>query len=58
MDDSTLRPMVEVRPEYIQACFEEIARHYESREHFYESALKLDADKIARLRERYLEDSN
>lgn len=49
-----LRPMLEVRPEYIRACFEEIKRRYESREHFYTSALRLDSSTVARLRDRYL----
>jgi len=51
-----LRPMLEVRPEYIRACFEEIRRRYKSKEHFYESALNLDSVKIARLRGLYLEE--
>lgn len=49
-----LRPMLEVRPEYIRACFEEIKRRYESKEHFYESALSLDASRVAHLKDRYL----
>jgi protein-tyrosine phosphatase len=49
-----LRPMLEVRPEYIRACFDEIRKRYQSREHFYEAALSLDKDSIARLKERYL----
>ncbi len=49
-----LRPMLEVRPEYIRACFEEIRRRYESKEHFFESALNLDEAKLAQLKERYL----
>lgn len=49
-----LRPMMEVRPEYIRACFEEIRRRYANREHFYEQALQLGPEAVARLRERYL----
>jgi protein-tyrosine phosphatase len=49
-----LRPMIEVRPEYILACFEEIRLRYDSMQHFYESALGLDEKKIERLRENYL----
>lgn len=52
--EDVLRPLLEVRPEYIGACFEEIRKRYESREHFFESALDLDPAKIAKLRERYL----
>lgn len=52
--EHVLRPMMEVRPEYIRACFEEIRKHFESREHFYESALQLDPQAVARLKERYL----
>lgn len=52
--ESVLRPMMELRPEYIRACFEEIRRHFQSREHFYASALDLDEDKIARLKDRLL----
>ncbi len=49
-----LRPMLEVRPEYIRACFEEIRKRYESKEHFYETALSLDTAKVTRLKDRYL----
>jgi protein-tyrosine phosphatase len=49
-----LRPLMEVRPEYLAACFEEIKKRYQSKEHFYETALDLDAAKVALLRERYL----
>jgi protein-tyrosine phosphatase len=49
-----LRPMLEVRPEYILACFEEIRLRYDSKQHFYQSALGLDEAKVARLRENYL----
>lgn len=55
VSDEVLRPMFELRPEYIRACFEEIRRRYDSKEHFYESALKLDAASIRRLKEKYLE---
>lgn len=54
VSEEVLRPLLEVRPEYIKACFDEIRRHYASREHFYESALKLDPESIRRLQERYL----
>lgn len=54
VSEEVLRPMLEVRPEYIRACFEEIRRRYESREHFYESALQLDETRIAHLKNRYL----
>ena len=49
-----LKPLLEVRPEYIAACFEEIRKRYESKEHFFETALDLDEEKLAILRERYL----
>jgi protein-tyrosine phosphatase len=52
--DDILRPMLEVRPEYIRACFEEIRKRYQSKEHFFETALSLDEKKIEQLRERYL----
>lgn len=55
ISEEVLRPMLEVRPEYIRACFEEIKKRYESREHFYESALNLDSDKLAQLKDRYLD---
>ena len=54
VSEDVLRPLLEVRPEYIKACFDEICRHYASREHFYESALQLDSESVRRLRERYL----
>jgi protein-tyrosine phosphatase len=52
--EDVLRPLMEVRPEYIAACFEEIRKRYESKEHFFESALNLDEEKLSILRERYL----
>ncbi len=52
--EEVLRSLMEVRPEYLLACFEEIRNRYRSKEHFYESALDLDPAKIALLRERYL----
>ncbi len=55
VSEAVLRPLLEVRPEYIRACFEEIGRRYRSREHFYETALALDPEKIQALRDRYLE---
>ncbi|MDJ0879115.1 MAG: tyrosine-protein phosphatase [Halieaceae bacterium] len=51
-----LEPLLQVRPEYIAACFEEIRKRYDSKEHFFETALNLDEDKLAILRERYLHD--
>jgi protein-tyrosine phosphatase len=57
LSEKTLRPMVEVRPEYIRACFEEIRKHYESKDHFYQTALNLDSQEIASLKRRYLDDA-
>ena len=54
VSEEVLRPMLEVRPEYIRACFEEIRRRYNSKEHFYESALRLDNVKVRQLKDRYL----
>jgi protein-tyrosine phosphatase len=51
--EEVLRPLLEVRPEYIAACFEEIKKRYKSKQHFFETALKLDEDKVSLLRERY-----
>jgi protein-tyrosine phosphatase len=53
--DSALHPLVEIRPEYIKACFEEIAQRYESKQHFYEEALGLDETMVGRLKAIYLE---
>jgi protein-tyrosine phosphatase len=53
--DSALHPLVEIRPEYIKACFEEIERRYESKGHFYQAALGLDETMIERLKAIYLE---
>jgi protein-tyrosine phosphatase len=53
--EHVLRPMLEVRPEYIKACFQEIRQRYQSRQHFYETALKLDASALDSLKDRYLE---
>jgi protein-tyrosine phosphatase len=52
--EKVLRPLLEVKPEYIKACFEEIRKRYESREHFFETALSLDERKIEQLKDRYL----
>ena len=54
LPEEVLRPLLEVRPEYIAACFEEIRQRYDSKEHFFETALELDEEKLALLRERYL----
>ncbi len=51
-----LEPLLQVRPEYIAACFEEIRKRYDSKEHFFETALNLDEEKLETLRERYLHD--
>jgi protein-tyrosine phosphatase len=53
--ESVLRPLIEVRPEYLHACFEEIEKIYQSRENFYASALGLDHDKLELLRDHYVE---
>lgn len=55
VSEEVLRPMLEVRPEYIRACFEEIRKRYKSREHFFETALRLDEAKVADLKQRYLD---
>jgi protein-tyrosine phosphatase len=52
--EEVLRPMIEVRPEYIRACFEEIRKRYESKDHFFETALDLDEAKLEELKDRYL----
>ena len=57
VSEEVLRPLLEVRPEYLAACFEEIRKAYESKEHFFETALDLDEAKVALLRERYLSGS-
>jgi protein-tyrosine phosphatase len=54
VSEEVLRPLMEVRPEYIRACFEEIRKHYQSKDHFYEAALDLDEDRISKLKDRYL----
>ena len=54
VSSEVLRPMLEVRPEYIRACFEEIRKRYESKGHFFEKALNLDEAKILQLKDRYL----
>ena len=53
--EHVLRPMLEVRPEYIRACFEEIRQRYQSKQHFYETALRLDDAKLDELKGRLLE---
>ena len=53
--ETVLRPLLEVRPEYIAACFEEIRKRYRSKQHFFETALDLNEAKLAQLRERFLD---
>lgn len=55
VSEEVLRPLLEVRPEYIAACLEEIKKRYESKQHFFETALNLDDTTVSRLRDRYLE---
>ena len=55
ISEEVLRPMIEVRPEYIRACFEEIRQRYKSKEHFYESALSLDKQQVENLKDRFLD---
>jgi protein-tyrosine phosphatase len=55
VSEEVLRPMLEVRPEYIRACFEEIRKRYNSKEHFFETALDLDNVKVEELKSRYLD---
>jgi len=52
--EEVLRPLLEVRPEYLGACFEEIRKRFKSKEHFFETALDLDEAKLEILRKRYL----
>jgi protein-tyrosine phosphatase len=54
LSEEVLRPLLEVRPEYLAACFEEIRKRYQSKEHFFETALELDEARLELLRERYL----
>jgi protein-tyrosine phosphatase len=53
VSEEVLRPLLEVRPEYLAACFEEIRKRYKSKQHFFETALKLDDSKVSLLRDRY-----
>ena len=55
VSEDVLRPLLEVRPEYLLSCFEEIEKRYDSKQHFFEVALDLDEAKLALLRERYLD---
>lgn len=55
VSEEVLRPLLELRPEYLMACFDEIRTQYDSREHFHSSALGLDEDKIATLKKRLLQ---
>ncbi len=52
--EHVLRPLLEVRPEYIRACFAEIRKRHPSKQHFYETALNLDDKMLAVLKDRYL----
>jgi len=54
VSENVLRPLIEVRPEYIRACFDEIRNRYDSKQHFYESVLNLDEEKLLALKDRYL----
>lgn len=52
--EKIMRPLLEVHPDYIKACFHEIDQRYDSRQDFYQTALGLDEEKIEILRGRYL----
>lgn len=52
--EAIMRPLLEVHPDYIRACFDEIDQRYHSRQQFYATALGLDAGKIELLRQQYL----
>jgi protein-tyrosine phosphatase len=49
---SILRPLLEVRREYLQSAMDEMELHYGGLDHYVRNILKADVD---RLRERYLE---
>lgn len=53
--ESVLRPLIEVRPEYLHACFEEIDKRYGTRARFHEVALGLDQARLSELKNHYLE---
>jgi protein-tyrosine phosphatase len=52
--EKIMRPLLEVHPDYIKACFHEIDQRYNSRQHFYQTALGLDKEKTETLRAQYL----
>ncbi len=54
VSENVLRSLLEVRPDYIRACFDEIKARHESKQHFYENALNLDKKKLAILKQRYV----
>ena len=54
VSEQVLRPLLEVRPEYLRACFDEIRKRHRSKQHFYETVLDLDADRREELKQRYL----
>ena len=55
VSEAVLRPLIEVRPEYLHACFEEIETRWESKQHFFDAALGLDENKLEQLKDHYLE---
>ncbi|NJL12698.1 MAG: tyrosine-protein phosphatase [Microscillaceae bacterium] len=50
-----ITPVMEVRAEYLEAAFEEIEKEYENVENYLHQVMGLNAEKIQRLRELYLE---
>jgi protein-tyrosine phosphatase len=54
-DAYRLAPMLEVRPEYLDAAFNAIDKHYGSTEAYLDNGLAIDKETIAKLQESLLE---
>ena len=55
LPEETIRPVLEVHPEYLQGAFDAIDGKYDSVGHYLEEVLGVDRVKRERLRSHYLE---
>ncbi len=55
LNPASIRPLLEVRPEYLQAAFDAIDEHYASTEDYLEAVFALTDSKRQALQQRFLE---
>jgi protein-tyrosine phosphatase len=55
LPDAIMRPMLEVREEYLRAAFDAVHEEYDSLDHYLRDALQVDENMQRELRRKYLE---